>query len=142
MPEDEHSMIVQGKQGHGRRSAGDLRHVRGFQLLLRTFVYIPDSDTFEPVPAMPRQLPQQICQALYTLKQIDTAGTCTTIICLGTADHMPLCTSGIQRAANSHMYLQAIWAQPKALPLGNMTACIDHIGNYKTGQCVFCSWSR
>ena len=38
------------------------------------YVYTPSSKLFEPVPAMPPHLPNQLRTALYALRQIDSAG--------------------------------------------------------------------
>ena len=51
------------------------RQLRGFQLFLKTYVYQAQTDTFKPVPGMPDHLPRQLCQALYALQLIETAGT-------------------------------------------------------------------
>ena len=39
-------------------------------LFLKDYVYLPNRDTFVPGPAMPMQLPSQICQALDALQAI------------------------------------------------------------------------
>ena len=61
-------------QDYGKPSGDAARQLKGFQLFLRTFAYNTEKDNFELVPQMPHHLPQQICQALHALQQIDTAG--------------------------------------------------------------------
>ncbi len=61
-------------QDYGKPSGDAARQLKGFQLFLRTFAYNTEKDIFELVPQMPHHLPQQICQALHALQQIDKAG--------------------------------------------------------------------
>ncbi|KAL3153346.1 hypothetical protein ABBQ38_011686 [Trebouxia sp. C0009 RCD-2024] len=58
----------------GNNTASISGQLRGFQLFLKLYVYNPQTDSFDPVPGMPDHLPQQICQALQSLQQIETAG--------------------------------------------------------------------
>ena len=55
-------------------SDGTATDVPGFRLFMMAYVYVSAKDTFEPVPGMPLHLPNQICNALHTLHDIDTAG--------------------------------------------------------------------
>lgn len=48
--------------------------LRTFKLFRRLYAYNPGQGTFQPVPAMPPHLPQQICTALKTLRLVNTAG--------------------------------------------------------------------
>lgn len=50
------------------------RALRTFKLFLRTYIYVVAEESFHPLPGMPRHLPQQICQALKALHQIETSG--------------------------------------------------------------------
>lgn len=64
---------------------------------MMAYVYVPAKDAFEPVPGMPAHLPDQICKALHTLHDIDTAGNqllacgAVTSVCCFTAQ---LCLPG------------------------------------------------
>ena len=59
------------RQASLKPSANASTSVRTFVLLLRLFVYNGEDGKFDAVPGMPLCLPQQICNALSALQQVD-----------------------------------------------------------------------
>ena len=86
-------------QKHATSGTGRCK-LRVFKLFLRQYVYCPEHDSFEAVPAMPAQIPMLLCDALEALQAISQGMLCLQAMSQGTL-HLQAISRGI-------LHLQAI----------------------------------